>query len=134
MVHILFFHLQLVLESISIPKAKKALKKLRAPVKTEEILNFVGGTSEDSTLDESTFLRLAARLVIQTEKANKAFELFDKDNKGVVVLQDLSRVCRELGENFAEEEVKEMVDLVDRSGDGLLNKNDFWRIARKVNL
>jgi Ca2+-binding EF-hand superfamily protein len=134
MVHILFFHLQLVLESISIPKAKKALKKLRAPVKTEEIFNFVEGTSEDSTLDESTFLRLAARLVIQTEKANKAFELFDKDNKGVVVLQDLSRVCRELGENFTEEEVKEMVDLVDRSSDGLLNKNDFGRIARKVKL
>ena len=68
------------------------------------------------------------------EKAHKAFELFDKDKKGVVVLEDLQRVAQELDEDMSEEDLTEMIHFLDRSGDGILCQRDFVRLARKVNL
>jgi Ca2+-binding EF-hand superfamily protein len=85
-------------------------------------------------LDEEIFIKFGAIKLVQIEKAQKAFSLFDKDDKGVVVLEDLQRVAQELGEDLTNEELTEMVDLVDRSGDGLLSPNDFVKIAKKVNL
>ena len=49
-------------------------------------------------LDQASFLRLAASRRIQSDKGLEAFELMDKDGKGVVVLEDLQRVAQDLGE------------------------------------
>ncbi len=80
------------------------------------------------------FLRFSADKSIQLEKSNKAFKLIDEANKGVVVFEDLQRVCLELGENMTEEELIEMIEFVDSSGDGLLSPKHFFRIACKTNL
>jgi Ca2+-binding EF-hand superfamily protein len=119
-------------ESLSISKAKQTLKKIGIDAKTDEIQSFFDDDIEE--LDQSLFLRFAATKWIQMEKAHQAFELIDQVQKGVVVLEDLQRVAQELGEELTEEELTEMIELVDRSGDGLLRPKDFVRIARKVNL
>lgn len=80
------------------------------------------------------FLRFSADKSIQLEKSNKAFKLIDEANKGVVVFEDLQRVCLELGENMTEEELIEMIEFADSSGDGLLSPKHFFRIACKTNL
>ena len=80
------------------------------------------------------FLRFAADMSIQVEKSNRAFRLMDEAEKGVVVFEDLQRVCVELGEDMTEEELIEMVDFADSSGGGLLNPSHFFRIAHKTNL
>ncbi len=80
------------------------------------------------------FLRFAADKSIQIEKSNRAFELIDDAKKGVVVFEDLQRICIELGEEISEEELLEMIDFVDSSGEGLLTRKHFFRIARKSNL
>ena len=85
-------------------------------------------------LDQASFLRLAASRRIQSDKGLEAFELMDKDGKGVVVLEDLQRVAQDLGEDISREELVEMIALADRSGEGLLTPQDFVRVARKVNL
>jgi Ca2+-binding EF-hand superfamily protein len=85
-------------------------------------------------LDEELFIQFGAIKLIQIEKAQKAFNLFDKDHKGVVVLEDLQRVAQDLGEDLTNDELTEMIDLVDKSGDGLLSPKDFAKIAKKVNL
>lgn len=85
-------------------------------------------------MDEGLFIQFGANKLVQIEKAQKAFSLFDKDGKGVVVLEDLQRVAQELGEDLTHEELTEMVDLADRSGDGLLSPKDFAKIAKKVHL
>ena len=85
-------------------------------------------------LDQASFLRLAASKRIQSDKGLEAFELMDKDGKGVVVLEDLQRVAQDLGEDISREELVEMIALADRSGEGLLTPQDFVRVARKVNL
>ena len=72
--------------------------------------------------------------VIQWEKSNEALELIDTGGKGVVVVEDLARVAKELEEDLTAEELVEMMEFVDRSGDEMLSRKDFARIARKVNL
>lgn len=121
----------MLIATLSISESKGALKRLGVDVKSDEIRSFF---NEELKLCESSFLHFAALKLIQTEKAHKAFELIDADNKGVVVVEDLQRVAQELDEDFSEQELVEMIEFVDRSGDGLLRPKDFARIARKVNL
>ena len=55
----------------------------------------------------------------------------------MVVVEDLKRVCTELGEDLTEEELIEMVEWADTgssSGEGLLRPKHFFRIAHKSNL
>ena len=129
------------LETLSIKDAKVSLITLGINTKSDEIRTYLNNHRRESedreTLDQSRFLNFAAQKLIQAEKAHKAFGLIDKDKKGVVVLEDLQRVAQELGGEDAEltqDELQEMIDLVDKSGNGFLSTKDFERIARKVNL
>eukprot|EP00980_Cylindrotheca_fusiformis_P028675 scaffold22635_cov134-Cylindrotheca_fusiformis.AAC.3 len=97
-------------------------------VKSDDIRSFF----DKEELDESDFVHYAALKVIQTEKAQKAFDLIDVDDKGVVVLEDLQRLSSELEEDFTEQELEEMIEFADRSGDGMLRLKDFIKIARKL--
>jgi Ca2+-binding EF-hand superfamily protein len=138
-------------ETLTVSDSKLCLKTLGIDAKSDEIQSFVlsavsnrmtnsrnrdNKPDEEETVDKDSFLRFAAAKLIQIENAHKAFALIDKDEKGVVVMEDLRRVARELGEDFTEEELIEMIELVDRSsdGDGMLRARDFVRIARRVNL
>ncbi|CAJ1958716.1 unnamed protein product [Cylindrotheca closterium] len=120
-------------DTLSIRESKRALKELGVDVKSEEIRS-LSNEEEDIQLDESSFLHFAALKLTQLEKSNKAFDLIDTGGKGVVVVQDLARVAKELDEDLTEEELVEMMDFVDRSGDGMLSRKDFARIAKKVHL
>lgn len=108
--------------------------------KSEDIQTFLGNNTscgEETTvetIDEPSFVRFAASKRLQAEKAFQAFELMDKDGKGVVVVEDLERVAQDLGEEMTREELEELIEFADRSGDGLLTSQDFVRLARKVNL
>ena len=116
---------------------KKSLKNLGVDAKTDELREFAENTFVGDDVDqwnEASFLAFAARKILQRDKAFKAFELMDQDGKGVVVLEDLQRVAQDLGEEMSREELNEMVEAADRSGDGLLSPQDFVRLARKVNL
>ena len=79
-------------------------------------------------------MRYAAAKTLQKEKSDQAFTLMDGGEKGVVLIEDLQRVAADLGEDFAEEDLQEMMDFVDGSGEGLLSPKHFFKIARQVNL
>ncbi|GAX26122.1 hypothetical protein FisN_24Hh005 [Fistulifera solaris] len=71
----------------------------------------------------------------QQQLARKVFSLLDEAGKGVVVVQDLQRVAREmLEEEVNDEDLEEMIREFDQSGDGLLYPDDILRIARLVGL
>lgn len=91
--------------------------------------------------DADRLQHLAEALHAQTENAIRVFQLLDVDGKGVVVLEDLQRVAPDImggegsGKNsWKDEDLVQMVSQVDRSGDGLLTKDDMIRIARAVGL
>ena len=63
------------------------------------------------------------------EEILRAFELFDADNKGMIQLQDLRRVARELGEGLQEEELQAMIDEFDVRGEGGISRDEFVGIC-----
>lgn len=104
--------------------------KLEA-VDSSDIMEFLimNGNSYDAL--ES----LAAKQYRQQVKAERIFHILDEAGKGVIVLQDLKRVSGEiLGEETTEDELIEMIQEIDQSGDGILSKQDMIRIARHVRL
>ena len=121
-------------KELPISYAKTPLKQLQLTgLKTDDIRKYFNDDSLEK-LDADMFLRFAADKTMQLEKANKAFQLMDEAQKGVVVIEDLQRVCIELGEDLTEEELVEMIEFADSTGEGLLSPEHFFRIAHKVNL
>lgn len=78
------------------------------------------------------------------QRADTAFDLLDGAGKGVVVVQDLQRVAAEFLNDHPDDndnpvnddDLLEMMQFADTStsGDGLLTKSDFYRLARQINL
>ena len=90
--------------------------------------------SRGDTISKAEFFALAGNKLVQKKQALRAFELFDTAGKGVVILEDLQRIAAELGEEMTEDDIQEMIDEVDQSGEGLLTPEDFVKIAKKVGL
>jgi centrin-1 len=62
------------------------------------------------------------------EDIQKIFELFDDDKTGYISLQNLKRVCHELGEQMNDAELLEMIESADSDGDGQISPDEFFRI------
>ena len=64
-----------------------------------------------------------------------AFTLFDVNNDGVITLDDLRQVAKDLGEDMTEEELKEMIMGANKKNDKLeVDKNSFTKILKKSNV
>ncbi|KAL4237703.1 hypothetical protein ACF0H5_002418 [Mactra antiquata] len=59
----------------------------------------------------------------------EAFNLYDKDNDGIIATQKLGRVLRAMGLNPTEIEIQEMIDEVDSEGTGCLDFESFLNIV-----
>lgn len=74
---------------------------------------------------------MAARILARDprEEILRAFDLFDEGKKGVIRLDDLERVARELGENLQPDELRAMIEEFDLDGDGGINREEFMAIC-----
>ena len=80
-----------------------------------------------------SFCTVAAQRILARdprEEIERAFELFDAENKGYIDLEDLKRVARELGETgLEEEELRAMVEEFDLEGRGGVGREEFVGIC-----
>jgi Ca2+-binding EF-hand superfamily protein len=79
-----------------------------------------------------SFQVIAAQLIAQRDPRDeilRAFALFDTDDKGIITLEDLRRVARELGEGLEEEELVAMIEEFDLQGVGGVNRDEFLQIC-----
>jgi len=65
------------------------------------------------------------------EEIDRVFKLFDKDRNGTLEADDLSRVCKELGEDMTEEDIREVITRMDVDGDGAVGLDDFYAVITK---
>jgi centrin-3 len=80
----------------------------------------------------SAFQTIASTLISQRDPRDeilRAFALFDTENKGMISLEDLRRVARELGEGLEEEELAAMIDEFDLEGKGGVGREEFVGIC-----
>jgi len=59
----------------------------------------------------------------------RAFDLFDSEGKGVITVEDLRRVARELGEGLEEDEMRAMIEEFDMEGKGGVDREEFVSIC-----
>lgn len=65
------------------------------------------------------------------EETLKLFRMFDDDNTGRLTFKNLRRIANELGEALTDPEIQEMIEEVDREGDGSITFDDFFRVMSK---
>lgn len=73
------------------------------------------------------------------DRVDRAFSLLDEAGKGFVVLEDLQRVAHDFLDDDvtaiqSDEDIQEMIREIDQSGDGILFKEDFYRLANRIHL
>lgn len=83
-------------------------------------------------LPHNAFMHLAAQRIYARDPKDeilRAFELFDSAGTGLIRLEDLRRVARELGEGLQEEELQAMIDEFDVRGEGGIGRDEFVGIC-----
>jgi len=63
------------------------------------------------------------------EEIIRAFQLFDSNGKGYILLDDLRRVAHDLGENLQEDELRAMIEEFDTNGDSRITRDEFIEIC-----
>jgi len=80
-------------------------------------------------------------LILLSEKMNNAqntnliletFKYFDKDNDGIININDLSKIFSLLGEELNEQQLNEMLLTIDYDQDGYVTFKDFIQMTNQL--
>merc|ERR1711881_278296 len=109
--------------AISVNELTSAMQSLGFDVKNAVFYNMVSDLDADGSgeIEFGEFLDvMTAKLSDKNtkEEIDRVFKLFDKDRNGTLEADDLSRVCKELGEDMTEEAIREVIGRMDVDGDG----------------
>mmetsp|Transcript_46688 Transcript_46688/g.111034 ORF Transcript_46688/g.111034 Transcript_46688/m.111034 type:complete len:172 (-) Transcript_46688:137-652(-) len=101
---------------IDLKELKAAMQSLGYESRNDTIFTMLAELDKDgnASLDFEEFLDLMSGKDGKDERdskeeIDKIFRLFDVDNKGVIVVRDVMKVCKELGERLETEEISEIV-------------------------
>lgn len=64
----------------------------------------------------------------------QGFKLFDSDGVGKISLNDLTRACKVGGVKLSKQELMDMMEAGDLSGDGYVDKDEFIKLMLQTNL
>jgi Ca2+-binding EF-hand superfamily protein len=108
---------------------------LLIPIDNEEQFQLVMNQVD---LDNNGKISFQEFLILLSQKMNNAqninfiletFKYFDKDNDGIINIKDLSKIFLHLGEQFNEQQLKEMLLDIDYDQDGYVTFQDFIQMT-----
>ena len=73
-------------------------------------------------------MRNRANMAETEEQLIEAFNIFDRDSNGLISLQELKQVMKQIGENVTEKECKDIIEAGDSENIGCLSFDDFIRM------
>eukprot|EP00090_Calanus_glacialis_P014995 TRINITY_DN23888_c0_g1_i1.p1 TRINITY_DN23888_c0_g1~~TRINITY_DN23888_c0_g1_i1.p1 ORF type:complete len:165 (-),score=69.29 TRINITY_DN23888_c0_g1_i1:89-583(-) len=93
----------------------------------KELKDMVAEVDEDKsgTIEFDEFLQMMANRSSDSEKIQKVFRVFDKNDDGFITSMELAKVMSDLGERLSEEELEEMMRWADKDGDGKVGFQEF---------
>ena len=65
------------------------------------------------------------------DEVMKVFNLFDPDHQGYVTVRELRRMADDCGETLTDEELHQMIAEADKTGDGKITFDEFFRVMKK---
>jgi len=71
-------------------------------------------------------------LMVDMDDCKDAFKVFDPENTGTIVKDDLTALLRTMGQNPTDAEVNDMINEVDVDGTGILKFEDFHKFVKKL--
>ena len=122
--------------AIAVNELTSAMKSLGFDVKNAVVFQMVEELDADGSgeIEFGEFLDImTARLNEKTSRddINRVFNLFDKDRNGDLEVDDLTRVCKDVGEDVSAEDIREIIQRADLDGDGVVNMEDFYNVITK---
>ncbi|KAA0185145.1 Centrin EF-hand protein 3 [Fasciolopsis buskii] len=124
-------------QQISYYEFKVALRALGFELKKQEVLQILEdyNIKEDSgKLKFDEFNEIVSDMILDrdpTTEIIRAFKLFDDDDSGKITYRNLKKVARELGETLTDQELRAMIEVFDRDGDGAINLEEFMALMTK---
>uniref|UniRef100_T1IUH6 EF-hand domain-containing protein n=1 Tax=Strigamia maritima TaxID=126957 RepID=T1IUH6_STRMM len=67
----------------------------------------------------------------QSAMLRKAFDMFDKEKKGVIHTSMVAMILRSMGQTFEERDLKDLIDEIDSDGSGELEFDEFQQLAAR---
>lgn len=124
---------------IDLKELKAAMQSLGFESKNDTIFSMLAELDKDgnASLDFEEFLDLMSGNEGKDEKdskeeIDKIFKLFDVENRGVIVVKDVMKVCKELGERLSVEEITEIVRRACQDESKMeITKEDFYIVMTK---
>ena len=118
-------------------KSRDIAKILRAMGRTledDDEQNFVQAADPDNTgrISKDNFLEtVEAMFSLPKEEVNElldAFKVFDLKNTGKISVKNFKKVLTDIGQEFSEEEVEDILRYIDIARDGNINIKDFIQV------
>ncbi|EGC32524.1 hypothetical protein DICPUDRAFT_81641 [Dictyostelium purpureum] len=115
------------LEATELANVLRWLGQNPSPNDINDILREYGSNNQ-MTLD-GLFNYLSRKVVDDFDEREiiEAFQVFDKDGKGLIGASDLRHILTNLGERLNEDQVEEMLRQAVGAGDGAINYEPFVR-------
>ncbi len=80
------------------------------------------------------YVTISKKLDIPEDKIaeyKESFDMFDRNKKGKITINDISKIMKNFGYPLSKEEAKKMVSSIDASGDGEVNFEEFVMLMER---
>mmetsp|Transcript_12848 Transcript_12848/g.38681 ORF Transcript_12848/g.38681 Transcript_12848/m.38681 type:complete len:169 (+) Transcript_12848:87-593(+) len=119
---------------------KVMMRKQGLDLSRDELIRMIMEVDENGSgeieLDE--FIAMMRPKVLERDPRDeilKAFPLFTQNEEQTTIgFEDLRRLADEVGEEFTDMELQEMIDEADRSGTGTVNREEFVEVMKRTQL
>ncbi|CAB4287430.1 unnamed protein product [Prunus armeniaca] len=110
-----------------------AMRALGFEMTEEQITQMIADVDKDGSgaIDFDEFVHMMTAKIGERdtkEELMKAFHLIDQDNNCI----DIKNIAKDLGENFNDREIQEMIEEADRDRDGEVNAEEFIRMMTRT--
>lgn len=97
----------------------------------EELLRSVD-TDNNGKIEYEEFMHIMAKRILETDgkaELEKAFELFDPDQKGYIDVEETTRLLTEVGKPFSDAELRHFLGTAKADKDGRIDREAFLDMA-----
>ena len=118
---------------------KIALRSIGFEPTKKEILHMISDadSNADGVINLPLFIKMMTKKreeMNPDEEIKRAYHLFAGAESRGITAADIKRVSIELGENLTDEEIHDIIEEVDRDGDGIISLDEFMFVMRKTSM
>jgi len=122
--------------SIDYRELKAAMKALGVCVKKDELKKMITDVDADGSgsVEFPEFLQMMTAKMGSNDTRDdidKVYKMFLGDGATRLDFKSLKKVARELGENLTDAQLESMLEHADKSNNGYVNTDDFYRLMKK---